>query len=131
MVETPYYEVHVRDGVRVVAWVFVGPQDTPGVCFAIGRMEHPERGATLYGDLLCGNRQDGGYLIDVEVTVGRGPDGPLMLGDRYDLSRGRCFVIRPGHEVEQLRYMTGPEGWAALSRDGGHLAALYDSDRWE
>src|SRR5262249_26309231 len=87
MANTPYYEVHLRDGERVVAWVFVGPQDTPGVCISMGRIEHPEGGATLYGDLLCGNAKQGGYLIDVEVTVGQGPDGPLLLGggDRYDL----------------------------------------------
>ncbi len=128
---TPYHEVHVRDGDRVVAWVFVGPQDTQGVCVAMGRTEDPDGGATLYGDLLCGTNDAGGYLIDVEVTVGAGPDGPLMLRDRYDLSRGRCFVIRPGHEVEQLPFMAGAEAWAALSSDGGVLAAVYESDHWE
>ena len=99
----------------------------------MGREEQPGGGATLYGDLLCGNTKEGGYLIDVEVTVGREPDGRLMLGggDRYDLSRGRCFVIRPGHEIEQLPYMNGPEAWEALSRDGGELVAVYDSNRWE
>jgi hypothetical protein len=131
--KTPYHEVQIRDGDRVVAWVYVGPQDSPGVCIAIGRMEHPEGGVTLYGDLLCGNPRDGGHLIDVEVTIGGGTDGPLMLGPgaRYDLSRGRCFVVRPDHEVEQLPYRTGPEGWEALSRDGGCLVAVYDSNRWE
>lgn len=131
VVETPYYEVQIRDGERIVAWVFVGPQDTPGVNIGIGRMEEPEGGTTLYGDLLCGNTEEGGYLIDVEVTVGQGPDGPLMLGDWYDLSRGRCFVIRPEHEVEQLPYMTGLQGWEALSREGARLIAVYDSNRWE
>jgi hypothetical protein len=132
MVNTPYHELHIRDGERIVAWIFVGPQDLPGVFIAIGREEHPEGGTTLYGDLLCGNPKDGGYLIDVEVTVGKGPDGPLMLGggDRYDLSRGRCFVIRPGHEIEQLPYMNGAEAWEALSRVGGVLVAVYDSNKW-
>lgn len=129
--QTPYYEVQIRDGDRVVAWVFVGPQDKPGVCIAMGRTECPDGGETLYGDLLCGNPRDGGHLIDVEVTVGRGADGPLLLGDRYDLARGRCFVVRPGHTVEQLPYPSGPEGWAALAREGGHLVSVYDSDRWE
>jgi hypothetical protein len=132
MANTPRHAVHIRDGDRVVAWVFVGPQDLPGVYIAMGREEQPNVGATLYGELLCGDPTHGGHLIDVEATAGREPDGPLTLGggDRCDLSRSRCFAVRSDHEVEQMSYPDGAAPWEALSRAGGVRVAVYEFNRW-
>lgn len=114
-----YHELHVLDGQRVVAWVFVAPQDLPGASMEVGRLDKPGGGATLYGDVFCGNSQDGAYLVPVEVDIGDGPDGPLLLGDeRYDLSAGRCFVIRPGHVVERLPQASAEDARRFLQAGG-------------
>jgi hypothetical protein len=114
-----YHELHVRDGERIVAWVFVAPQDLPGADIGVGRQDQPDGGTTLYGDVFCGNAEDGAYLIPVEVDVGKGPDGPFLLGEeRYDLSAGRCFVVRPGHIVEQLPHSSDVEARAQLHTGG-------------
>jgi hypothetical protein len=118
MATPEYHELHVCDGDRVVAWVFVGPQDLPGASLSTGRLERPEGGSVIYGDLLCGTDRDGAWLIDVEVNVGDGPDGPLLLGTRYDLARGRCFVIRPNYRVEQLPFVTPAEARQHLAAGG-------------
>ncbi len=114
-----YHELHVLDGERIVAWVFVAPQDLPGASMEVGRLEQPGEGAVLYGDVFCGNGQDGAYLIPVEVNVGVGSDGPLLLSsERYDLAAGRCFVIRPGHIVERLPHTSATDARQHLQAGG-------------
>jgi len=49
----------------------------------------------IAGDVFIGNKKDGYFTINLELTVKEGAEGPLDFGDEeYDLSEGRCFVVK-------------------------------------
>ena len=118
MAEVKYDYIAITHGERPVAHVYVAPQELSGLDIGIDERDEPDGSKTISGDVFIGNENDGAYTIEFSVTVDKGGvDGLLQFGEReYDLSKGRCFVVRPGYKISQLPCMTKEEGLARLKK---------------
>jgi hypothetical protein len=115
---TPRYEyIAVEDGSRDLAHIFVAPQEFPGLDIGYINPVKSARGMTIGGDIYIGNAQDGYYTIDFEMTIRDGVDGAFEFGDDdYDLTKGRCFLVKEGYEIVQLPCQSKEEAVRLLGK---------------
>jgi hypothetical protein len=115
-----YSYIAIEDKQRVVAHIFVAPQEVTGL--DIGYVEPDEDdeqeadALSVAGDIYIGNPEDGYYTIDFDLHQRNGTDVFSFGEEEYDLSRGRCFVVKQRYAVAQLPYQSKEEAARHLAK---------------
>jgi hypothetical protein len=121
MADPNYEYIAIEEGGQPLAHVFVAPQELKGLDIGYvdldedeGEDEDDEEGPRWGGDVFIGNEKDGYFTLDFELD---GDGKTLTLGDdEYKLRRGRCFLVKEGYEVVQLRCQTKDEAERYLAK---------------
>ena len=117
MPATKYDYIPIEHNQRTIAHVFVAPQELKGLSIGYIDPETDKHSVTIGGEIEIGDSEDGTYALDFEMTITKGAEGELSLGDEeYDLKKGRAFVVKEGYKVHQLRCQTKDEALALLTQ---------------